>query len=827
MKFIIIVVFLVVMNFMAGAQLKGYVFHDKNGNGARDIEEQGISDAVVSDGFHVIRTDKKGRFNLPGWEKQRFVTLYTGAGFSCMERYLPICEEGEYAFAVTPKKTKQQVSFVQISDTETFEHRDWLDQLKQYSQVHKPDFIVHTGDICYRSGMVWHSENVTEVQMGVPVYYCLGNHDLVKGDYGEQFFEQCFGPAWYAFEEGNTLYVVTPMMGGDYKPGFTRPEIGGWLKNLLNVYDRNQPKVFFNHDLLTDGDSFRFKIDGKESIVLEGFNLKAWLYGHWHENMVKKHGDSGVISYGTSTLVKGGIDHSPSGFRVINVDKEGNTDSHFRWTYLNRQIEIASPQKGKAILNSQGEIEISVNTYHSGAEVDSVKYGIWGESGFNWNSALEANRWKKMIKNSDWNWSASYKTNDQKQYELVVDAYLRSGEILHAKKKFAVHKEDIDEPVEGNWYNLAGNMAHDPLVKKDHKLPYQLIWSANVGSNIFMSSPVVHKNFVMTSSFDDGNAEKCHIVCWDAATGKEQWKYNTLNGVKNQMVIAEGLVIATDMQGMTYAIDIETGKLHWKRDLQLNRLPGFVTGIVTDGKVVYTGFGKSLCALNAATGEIIWKNEAWNGGEGTTPTMTIADDVLVVSKHWSAIFAHDTKTGKLLWSRGDDGLRFRDGVVGYRDGSLWLAERKTFEKGKVHQLELKTGKTIRSFLTGMQNTGTSAPVVLEELIIVAGSHPGVAAFDRASGEKKWQFEVDAAMIYTPSYFCDREQSLESTPVVVGDKIVFGAMDGNIYVLDIDTGKLLWKTKLGAPVLTTVAVTEECFYICDFAGNIYCFSESKF
>nr|WP_255545464.1 PQQ-binding-like beta-propeller repeat protein [Echinicola sp. 20G] len=78
------------------------------------------------------------------------------------------------------------------------------------------------------------------------------------------------------------------------------------------------------------------------------------------------------------------------------------------------------------------------------------------------------------------------------------------------------------------------------------------------------------------------------------------------------------------------------------------------------------------------------------------------------------------------------------------------------------------------------------------------------------------------MFYTPSYFQNQEQSLESSPVLVNDQLIFGAMDGKVYVIDADSGKLLWKNSLGTPVMTSPAVSPEGFYICDFAGNIYFF-----
>ncbi|GGW45857.1 outer membrane protein assembly factor BamB family protein [Arenibacter certesii] len=821
-KLVVAGILLLGVNFWGYGQLKGKVFIDHNDNGKKEASEKGVQNAVVSDGYHVVRTDKNGNYQLPGWEKQRFITIYPSGDFKSEKRFIPITGKSKsYDFPVEPKIKKEEVKFVQISDTETYEYGDWVDNLKKYVKVHKPDFVVHTGDICYRAGMEWHADNLTEKDMGIPVYYCLGNHDLVKGDYGEQFFEEKFGPAWYAFEEGNTLFVITPMMGGDFPPGFNHEDIGGWLQNLLKAYDKNQPKMFFNHDLLTNGDSFVFKKNKNESIVLEDYNLKAWLYGHWHINMVKTHGNSGVVSYSTATLAKGGIDHSPSSFRVIDVDKNGNHKSELIWSHLEREIEIVSPQKNQLRLNDSGNIEISVNVYDSGSAIDSVRYSVWGKDEFNWDNLLYKSKWKLMTKTSDWNWRATYFPNDRRDFELVVDAYLKSGEVLHRKQNFRIDDKSFNETSNGIWSNMAGNKEHHPVVDIKQQAPYTMEWTANVGSNIYMSSPVIMDNYVLTAGFDDSNAENCFIVCWNTTSGEELWRYKTKNGVKNQMVIAQEKVIATDMIGHTYAIDIASGELAWENDLKYNRAPGFITGLVTDGKIVYTGFSESLSALDVNTGKVLWRNTAWSGGEGTTPTMTIADDVIIASRHWGAIYAHNRFTGELLWSRSDEGLRFRDGVLSYKDKSLWVAEQDKF-----HQLDLKTGKTVHSFITGMQHTGTSAPIVLQDKAILSGSHPGIASFDLKTGNKNWEFQVDPALFYTPSYFSDQQQSVETTPILVGENLIFGAMDGKIYVLRADTGQLVWKTSLGAPVITSAAIIKKGFFICDFAGNIYFFKSDQ-
>lgn len=81
---------LVVSSITAHAQLTGTVYLDANNNGKKDNFERGIQDVIVSDGQNVIKTDKNGNFQLPGWEKQRFFTLYPSATINATERFIPI-----------------------------------------------------------------------------------------------------------------------------------------------------------------------------------------------------------------------------------------------------------------------------------------------------------------------------------------------------------------------------------------------------------------------------------------------------------------------------------------------------------------------------------------------------------------------------------------------------------------------------------------------------------------------------------------------------------------------------------------------------------------
>lgn len=246
------------------------------------------------------------------------------------------------------------------------------------------------------------------------------------------------------------------------------------------------------------------------------------------------------------------------------MGKKDDPSSHFRWTYLDREIQIASPSQDTVSIRYDGTVKILVNTYHTGTTVDSVKYGTWAK-GFNWTTSLEKDRWKHMKQKSDWSWKAAFQPGEAGSFELVVNAFLADGQVLHRKKKFVTGQRLEDNQVDGCWHNLAGNKEHNPLVHENHELPYKLEWTANAGSNIFMSSPVLHNNYVLSSTFDDGEAADCHIFCWNASTGEEVWRHKTRNGVKTQMVIAKGLLIATDMEGITYALEVETVSSYGKK----------------------------------------------------------------------------------------------------------------------------------------------------------------------------------------------------------------------------------------------------------------------
>ena len=617
------------------AQFKGTVSVDTNQSGIVDKGDKPLAGVMVTDGLNVVKTDKKGRFSLPGFEKTRFISITTPAGFETQQFYLSTKENRKsYDFILTEsERTKPRIhSFVQITDTEvTGGMGRWVTDLQQYIHNEKPAFLIHTGDICYEPGLTIHNQVVNAQTMDCPVYYCIGNHDLVKGNYGEELYESLYGPTWYSFDIGNVHYVVTPIDHGDNPTNYTQRDVYNWLKNDLALIKKDQALILFNHDLFTPNDSFIFKADDDHILNFRSFNTKAQLYGHMHYNYVRNQ--NGIYTICTGTLDKGGIDHSPSSFREIKVDANDNITTQLRYAFIEPQIAIVSPmnnQTAAACTITEDQLPVSVNTYYSQAKTSHVSY-ILSDSENN-QEIVKGD----LASRTEWNWGGTIQmpANEMgKRLNLTVTSFFSNGKKATATSQFIYQKDFKLSTIAGeDWNTLLQNAAHSGGVNNSQiKLPLQLQWTTNTGSNIFMCSPIIAGQKVFIATTDDNVSLNTFICAFDFNSGKLLWKFRTANSVKNTIAYENGIVVAQDASCNLYALDSESGKLLWKQSINLDSYPYLTEGLTVDKGVVYAGIGAGLSAYNLKTGQTIWTNKDWKQREGSTTTLTIAGCLLYTS----------------------------------------------------------------------------------------------------------------------------------------------------------------------------------------------------
>lgn len=796
---------------------QGRVFADRNGNGLFDKGDLPLKGVVVSDGLHAVKTATDGKFSLPGHEKLRFIYITTPSGYKSEKFYRPAeGTEKAYDFGLVSYQAVRKDGshrFVQITDSEIFGDQDqseWIKEQKEYAMNEKPAFIIHTGDICYEKGLKAHIGLLNTANTYCPVYYAVGNHDLVKGKYGEELYESIYGPSYYSFDAGNVHYIVIPMAGGDHWPSYTRAQVARWMQNDLAQVPAGKAVIVFNHDLLTSGNEFIFKGKDESGVNLNDYNLKAWIYGHWHNNFMRKQGE--VYTVSTAAPDKGGIDHSAAVFRVMHVDKKGDVVSEMRYSYLNKAISIVSVSDSLPFLSSDGKFQLSVNAYHSSAPVKEMKYICWADG----KRLLSG----KMAKQGDWNWSAVLPLKLEKEGQVVTikaEASLSDGEIMTDEKTF-VYKAARRPVVRLGqyWTNLAGNPAHTG-VAENLSPALEPAWMTNIGASVFMSSPLVADGKVFVASVDENLKGEAYVYALEAATGKLLWKYQTRNSVKNTIVIDRNRVFAQDAEGYLYAIHSKDGKLSWEKKLAVAGLPVLVDGLVAADGVVYAGAGKGLCALTSDEGKVLWQNTAWNQGEGTTMTGALGNGVLVTGAQWRGLYGTDATTGKKLWQAEKDGLRNRGASAAIHGNFMYLISQKS-----LFILETKTGKIIVRKELPFEVDVTSTPLLTDKMIVFGTSASGLVALDRETLEPVWQVKTGEALVYTAPYTRQPAATVETSPVLAGNVIYVGASDGKVYGVNKDSGEIVWQFNAGAPVFSSVAISGNTLIVADFSGNVCAF-----
>lgn len=820
---------LAMVSINAFAAYTGRVFVDRNNNGVFDKGEPLLANVLVSDGLNVVKTASNGSFSLPGHEKEKFIFITTPSGYKTDNAYYQRIDTGKstYDFAVKPygggisKDGKHK--FIHISDTEIHgsvtnaEHMDWVQDMRDYSANEGVAFIVHTGDICYDNGLTNHIRLMNTANMNTQMFYTIGNHDLVKGTYGEELFESLYGPVFYSFDIGNVHYIVTPMLGGDYRPSYKKEDVYRWLKNDLAMIPEGTPVMMFNHDLLTTGDSFIYGINEREFIDLDAHNLKAWLYGHWHINHIHKHKQAYSIC--TSTPVRGGIDHSASAFRVMSVDSKGDFKSELRYSYIDKSLKIASVNDYQAPALPSGNINLSANAYSCVSPVSHVSYSCIVDG-----KKVLTN--KEMSQNTDFSWSAEIPLSTQYTGKFVtvsVEAVFANGEIARTEKSF-VYEPANKTPVtlKEDWTNLLGNPQHIGIVPDTLSLPLQIAWVQNVGSNIYMTSPVIYKGVVYVASVDEDNENKAAVISMDAKNGAINWKYTVRSSIKNTIAASNGLIVAQDIEGYLYALDATSGKLVWEKKLTIDKLlPTLIEGVVVSDDIVYAGSGTGLCAIDLKSGKELWKNKSWRQNQGSTATLSVNKNILISSTHWGELYGNDATDGTLLWRASKEGIRFRSSSATMHGDLFYLTSDRT-----LFVMEAATGKILIRKKLPYNVEVASSPLVTDREIIFGTAESGVIAIDRETLEEKWNYRTNPALIYTSPYVRNSAATVESSPVLVGNMIFVGGSDGALYALDKEKGTLLWKQEVGAPVFATVSVSGNTLFAVDFGGNVYAFTGSK-
>lgn len=324
----------------------------------------------------------------------------------------------------------------------------------------------------------------------------------------------------------------------------------------------------------------------------------------------------------------------------------------------------------------------------------------------------------------------------------------------------------------------------------------QVKWSFPTGDRI-VSSPVWFDGLVIFGS-DDGN-----VYAVEAASGRQRWMHRTGGPVPATPAVAGGRVFVPSYDGRLHALDARSGELLWKyatggeRRFEARGLHGmqprtqtiadpfdvFLSSpVVVDGLVVFGSGDGKLHAVEAASGQMRW---TFATGDVVHSSPAYADGVFYVGGWDSRFYAVDAATGRERWrfQAGQDPLIHNQ--VGFQ-GSAAVAGGLVYVGGrdsKLYALDAKTGEQRWVFPTGASWV-ISSPAVTRGRVMFATSDSSL-------------YHVVDAQTGAPVLQNSTRAFVFSSPVVAGDVVLTGVLNGSLQARDFTSGEVLWTFRVEA------------------------------
>jgi len=265
-------------------------------------------------------------------------------------------------------------------------------------------------------------------------------------------------------------------------------------------------------------------------------------------------------------------------------------------------------------------------------------------------------------------------------------------------------------------------------------------WTFETGMRI-VGSPAVSEGVVVFGSAN------YNIYGLDAKTGKEIWHITTNQAVMGAATIDNGIAYIGGGDGRIFAIEIHTGEVKWSFDELKNYV--LTRPLVYNNKLYFGCWDTHFYALNLADGSLVWK---WNNGNGN-PKLSPASVWPVATEGKIFITAPDryftcldAETGEQVWRTKEYKVRETVGLS-------------------------EDGKTIYSKC--MWDT--------------------VVAMDATTYEPitRWAVHADFGYEHNPAMPLEKDGILWVS-----------TKNGLLLGMDAQTGKVLWRHKIGNSILNT-------------------------
>ena len=362
---------------------------------------------------------------------------------------------------------------------------------------------------------------------------------------------------------------------------------------------------------------------------------------------------------------------------------------------------------------------------------------------------------------------------------------------------------------------------------------------------IFLSCILIYSIGQSQASADDwlsfrGNPQLTGVATVELPENLELlWAFETEDAIESTAAIAAGTVYVGSLDGYLYAINLENGGLKWKYQVSSE----IKSSPTVFGNVVYFGDGMGVFhAVDAQTGESRWTFET---EAEIISSANVAQDRLLFGSYDQFLYCLSAKDGSLVWKfetegyvhgtpaivngavvvSGCDGylriINIADGAEqqkialgDYVAASPALLNNRAYA-GTFGNQVLCAGLESSELLWGYEHPERHFPfyasaAVTADLLVIGGRDKMVHALQSQTGEPLWTYPA--------------KSRVDSSPVIVGERVFFGTVGGELVALNLNSGEKVWEFVVGAAMIASPSVVDGKLVIGADDGRIYCFGE---
>jgi outer membrane protein assembly factor BamB len=284
---------------------------------------------------------------------------------------------------------------------------------------------------------------------------------------------------------------------------------------------------------------------------------------------------------------------------------------------------------------------------------------------------------------------------------------------------------------------------------------------------------------------------------------RKVWKFKGDELIEFPPIVVGKRLYFIDNDGVYVALDAETGKVVWKKQLaSLNASsPAFYKGVLYSVSLE----PQQALAVRARDGKVLWRKGLSSRAESSP---LVVRNRMFFGDEGGQFYALDTKDGSSIWETDLEGSV--KAAPALADGTIYVGDYG----GSMNAMRISDGHLLwqtSDLGTGIAGSGRfySTPAVAFGRVYAGNVDDRVYSFDEKTGEIAWTFSA-GDYVYSGVAAADTKGT--------GPTVYFGSHDRNVYAVDAKTGKQRWAEHAGGQISGPATVVGDVVYVSTFSGN---------